>query len=307
MKIVFRPQPSGSKVDPWYYHHHVPYQHNFKKVINEPTLCSQHEKVFLLYTVRTIYDHFDRREVLRNIFSNIPEDSCAKGVPIKHLFLFGKPNNSTIESLIQKESEMYHDILLEDFKESYVNVSIKAIMAWKYSVEFCANAEYVAVMNDEAFIDLNRIVSWLGHDLSKGKYEDHFALCYRIGDSPALHKHIKQFTYLDEEILYRGDFYPPYCHGFGYIAPINVINKLYLAALQNAYYMPTDVWIGVLAEMLNINIINHEHQYIFTGVLKHYASGKYQKSPIIVAICDFENIKSETGKLMRQLYQVIYN
>ncbi|XP_014781684.1 beta-1,3-galactosyltransferase 1, partial [Octopus bimaculoides] len=276
------------------------------KVINEPTLCSQHEKVFLLYTVRTTYDHFDRREVLRNIFSNIPEDSCAKDVPIKHLFLFGKPNNSTIESFIQKESERYHDILLEDFKESYVNISLKTIMAWKYSVEFCANAEYVAVMNDEAFIDLNRLVSWLGHDLSKGKYDDHFALCYRIGNTSALHRHITQFRQLDKEILYRGDFYPPYCHGFGYIAHINIINKLYLAALQNAYYMPTDVWIGVLAEMLNINIIHHKNQFIFQSVLKHYVFEKYQKSRTIVAVCDFENEKSETAKLMRSLYQMIY-
>ncbi|XP_014781687.1 uncharacterized protein LOC106877326 [Octopus bimaculoides] len=28
-KIFFRPQPQKSKVDPWYYQHHVPYQHNF--------------------------------------------------------------------------------------------------------------------------------------------------------------------------------------------------------------------------------------------------------------------------------------
>ncbi|CAI9743212.1 beta-1,3-galactosyltransferase 1-like [Octopus vulgaris] len=303
--IFLRKRPKGSFIPKMYYDDPIPYEHNFKRLINEPNLCSQHGRIFIIYAIITMYSHFDRREILRKSFENIPSDSCARGVVIKHVFLFAKTGNSTIESLIQKESEIYHDILQEDFKESYMNVSIKAIMAWKWVREFCANAEYVAMLNDESLVDHGRLVSWLGTDFSKGAREDHFALCYPVGLARAHHLDMERFRMLEPQKLYQGKFYPRYCHGFAYVAHIKVFNKLYLSALKNTHFMPTDVWIGILTEKLNLRVLFHQKQFKLYKVLEHYQPQIYSKSPAIVAVCDIEDDKFKTVDLMQQVYKVI--
>ncbi|GAB1597676.1 beta-1,3-galactosyltransferase 1-like, partial [Argonauta hians] len=306
-KIHLRRQPTTSKVAKQYYNHPKPYQHTFNRLINEPYLCSQHDRVFILYAIHTIYKHRDRREVLRDNILNPSHNSCAKDVTIKLIFLFAKTDNSTEESLIQKESERYHDIIQEDFQESYANVPLKTVMAWKWSIEFCANAEYVTFMNDEALFDQHRLVAFLGKDYTTGPPVDHFSLCYPLGNGRAAHLHIKQFRELNASLLYQGKYYPPYCHGVAYVVHINIVNKLYRASAILAPFMPTDVWFGVLGEMLGLKVVSHSNRFVMKNVLRHFESGSYNKSAALVAICDEDLKRLDAGPIMKRVHKIFTN
>ncbi|XP_036359632.1 beta-1,3-galactosyltransferase 1-like isoform X2 [Octopus sinensis] len=303
-EIILQSQPKGSKVDKRYYDNPQPYEYDFKNLINEPVLCSQYEKVFLLYTVRTIYSHLDRRKVLRKIFQDIPYDSFSKDIVVKHVFLFANTNNYTTESLIREESRIYRDIIQDDFPESYGNVYLKTLMAWKWSVEFCANVEYVMVLNDELFVDQIKLLPFLHYDLSQADYDNKFAFCYCFGGRELMHNKLKKFRKLGEKMLYQGENYPIYCHGVGYIAHINVINKLYLASLKNKMLMPDDVWNGVLSEKLGIkqNCQNHRVQAskYFGSILK-----SYWKNPFLVAVCDHDNRPEAAVPCLQGIYKSV--
>ncbi|XP_014785216.2 beta-1,3-galactosyltransferase 1, partial [Octopus bimaculoides] len=213
-------------------------------------------------------------------------------------------NNSTIESLIREESKIYRDIIQDDFPESYGNVYLKTLMAWKWSLEFCANVEYVMVLNDELFVDQFKLVSFLHYDLSQVDYDNHFALCYCLGGKKSEHNKYKRFRDLGQKMLYQGKYYPKFCHGVGYVAHISVIRKLYLASLQNKMLMPDDVWNGVLAEKLGIALNCRNELFHVTRSYRSLLK-TYLQSPLLVSICD-QFRPMPTAPCMRQMYDSIY-
>ena len=275
--------------------------HDYTRLINQPEICSQHEKVFLLFAIRTIYPHLQRRQVLREQFNHPQYVDYKSQIVIKHIFLFAKTKDPITEKLINEESKQYNDIIQEDFVESYINVSLKAIMAWKWSLEFCPNTEYVMVENDELYVDIDKMVSFLLKDLTMNRNEDHFAVCSAVGNSPSLHRNMKQFQVLPAEILYKGNFYPPYCNGYGYVAHINVINKLYKASFSNPPFMPTDVWIGVMSEKLRIQIPRLNYLYILENIQKCFADPYYPVNDVMIAVTDYTKNKGHEAEIMHNI------
>ncbi|CAI9726064.1 beta-1,3-galactosyltransferase 1-like [Octopus vulgaris] len=288
-KVTYRKKPKGSNVPDEYYDKPRPYKHNFKRLINEPDLCSRHERLLLLYIVRSFHTNFGRREILREIFQDIPHDPYSKNIIVRHVFIFGKTKNSTLESLIQNESNKYRDIIQEDFMESYTNVSLKTIMAWKWSVEFCGNADYVMVMNDELFVDQYKLVPYLQHQLLQSTRKDRFVACYRYEDSGDV-KFFHEVKHVPQNILYKGKRFPRFCNGVGYVAHIFLINKLYIAALDNHVFMPDDAWNGLLAEKLNIELPYSNKFYEFYNPIQKFSSPDYESSVLMFAVTDKRSI-----------------
>lgn len=301
MKIILRSRPKHSQVDPRYYGQMPIVSHSYKRILNQPTLCSQHERVFLLYLIRSYYKHFNRRQVLRDILKQ--PYFANHSIVIEHMFLFGRTNNKTIEESIRRESNRYKDIIQEDFKESYINVSLKAIMAWKWSVEFCPNVENVFVMNDELFVDQNKLVKHLLKNKAGAHITDSFRLCYfkARGKSGKFAKD----RHMDPKYMYKGKFFPKHCHGVGYIAPIEVINKLYLASLNNPPMMPTDVWIGILAEKLNLKLPNNCSLFVIRKIRRYFENSAYLRLPAFIAITDEEIRKDYVAREQRHLFDTV--
>ena len=301
VNITLHPQPKGSKVDKRYYTISEKNNHNYTRLINQPELCSQHEKVFLLFAIRTIYSHFPRRQVLREQFNHPQYVKYKTEMVVKHIFLFAKTNDSITEKLINEESKQYNDIIQEDFVESYINVSLKAIMAWKWSLEFCPNTEYVMVENDESYVDIDKLVSFLLKDLSRNQNDDHFAVCYAVGNSKSIHRNMKQFIILPAEVLYKGNFYPPYCNGVCYAAHVNVINKLYKASFSNPPFMPTDVWIGVMSEKLRLQIPRINSVFILKNIENYFSDSYYPVKEPMIAITDIGKNKGHEVSIMQNI------
>lgn len=301
VKIILRSRPKNSEVDPRYYGQVPTVSHSYKRILNQPTLCSQYERVFLLYLIRTYYKHFDRRQVLRDILKQ--PYFANHSIVIEHMFLFGRTNNKTIEESIRRESDLYKDVIQEDFMESYINVSLKAIMAWKWSVEFCPNVENVFVMNDELFVDQNKLVKNLLKNKVGGHITDGFRLCYFKAKGRS--GRFAEDRHMDPKYMYKGKFFPKHCHGVGYVAPIEVINKLYLASLTNPPMMPTDVWIGILAEKLNLKLPNNCSLFVIRKIRRYFENAKYLRLRAFIAITDEEFRKDHVAREQRHLFDIV--
>ncbi|XP_029639537.2 beta-1,3-galactosyltransferase 1-like [Octopus sinensis] len=279
---------------------------NLQHQDNEPDLCSRHERLLLLYIVRSFHTNFGRREILREIFQDIPHDPYSKNIIVRHVFIFGKTKNSTLESLIQNESNKYRDIIQEDFMESYTNVSLKTIMAWKWSVEFCGNADYVMVMNDELFVDQYKLVPYLHYQLLQSTRKDRFVACYRYEDSGDV-KFFHEVKHVPQNILYKGKRYPRFCNGVGYVAHIFLINKLYIAALDNHVFMPDDAWNGLLSEKLNIELPYSNKFYEFYNPIQKFSSPDYESSVLMFAVTDKRSNRNHVEAIEEKLLTILAN
>ena len=68
------------------------------------------------------------------------------------MFLLGNPPSSPIAQ-IRKENDLYHDIVQEDFIDSYRNLTVKSIMALKWATEHCKNAKLIFKMDDDTLVN----------------------------------------------------------------------------------------------------------------------------------------------------------
>lgn len=300
--ITLYPQLKSSRTDKRYYNDNRPSPYNCTLLINEETLCSQHKKVFLLVAIRTIYSHIDRRKILRESFHLKPNLGVNDEIVVKHVFLFGNSGNPSLEKQIRKESKEYNDILQADYIESYSNLTYKSIMAWKWSIDYCPNAEYVIVMNDELLFDMGKVLLFLINDLIRGHVDDHFAICYPIGNGAVIHFRMKQFQVLDPTIIYQGKFTPTYCHGYAYAAHITVVNKLYQLSQRNKFFMPDDMWIGVMSEKLRLKLPNHRHLFVIENIEEYFAAEDYALKSGMFAVSDFEELKGSEGRIQQNVF-----
>jgi hypothetical protein len=132
------------------------------------------------------------------------------GKLIKPLFLIGLDDNHPTSAVIE-EAQTFNDIIIEDFIDSYVNLSIKTAFAMKTFVGHFANSKYFFKTDDDVYVnaeELNAILKHAPQDSLIGRLETH-AKPFRLRS----HKwYIPQFMFGDEE-------FPDYFDGPGYIIP----------------------------------------------------------------------------------------
>ncbi|VDD95103.1 unnamed protein product [Enterobius vermicularis] len=83
-----------------------------------------------LIVMYTAINGFKRREAYRRMYG----DLYLQKLGVRLLFILGASRNYSVEKLVRKESLLYHDIIKQDFLDTYYNVP------WK--VRYISRAEY---------------------------------------------------------------------------------------------------------------------------------------------------------------------
>jgi hypothetical protein len=77
----------------------------------------------------------------------------------KIVFLLGY--SSTIQTIVDKENERFHDIVQEDFIDAYKNNTLKTIMAFNWAVLACPGTKYLLFIDNDYFVNVNAITEYL--------------------------------------------------------------------------------------------------------------------------------------------------
>ncbi|GAB1599986.1 beta-1,3-galactosyltransferase 1-like [Argonauta hians] len=274
--------------------------HPYMYLINPSRICAQKDEVFLLILIRTIFSQFERRMAIRETWG---DKRNLRNVSVVIAFLFGRDKDLHLQPSIQRESEIYKDIIQEDFIESYENLTLKTVMAWKWSKQYCPHATYVMVMNDEIFVDMFKLIPYLRQITLKPHYDDHFAFCYFYPCCTAVYHKGKY-----EAQNYSSTAYPEYCSGVAYAASMKVINQLYLMSIDTPMFMPDDAWVGVLAEKLQLKFIDTSNVFegisVKSSILKKFMNPDYLGSGSIIAVLDYVFPKQE-AVMIRHLWHIV--
>lgn len=62
---------------------------------------------------------------------------------------------------IAEESRTYGDIIQEDFVDSYLNLTLKSVMALKWADQYCSDLRYFMKADDDIFINVPRLLAFL--------------------------------------------------------------------------------------------------------------------------------------------------
>jgi len=123
--------------------------HKFRYILNEPEYCGVGEVVNLLILVASAVRHRDNRDAIRATWG---ASEHLRKYNAKVVFLLGQGEESQTE--VMEESKMHNDIVQEDFKDTYRNLTLKTVMGLKWSAIFCPQAKHVMKTDDDIFVNV---------------------------------------------------------------------------------------------------------------------------------------------------------
>ncbi|NXW99111.1 B3GT2 galactosyltransferase, partial [Larus smithsonianus] len=219
---------------------------SFKFIINEKEKCKA-KKPFLVLLIATTAAEVQLRHSIRKAWGN---ESVVPGVEVVRLFMLGVESKDRNEVLL-RESEQYHDIIQQDFLDTYHNLTLKTLMGMKWVASYCSGASFVMKTDSDVFVNTMYLIEKLLRPLSPPP-QNYFTGCLMKGNKPIRNK--KSKWYISEE-EYPGGKYPPFCSGTGYVLSGDLASKIVSASVTVKHIHLEDVYVGLCLNATGIQIV----------------------------------------------------
>lgn len=166
-------------------------------------------------------------------------------------FLMGHSNRSEIKKLNHLEQVKYKDIIIENFVDTYMNLSLKALVMLKL---FAAqkNCNYLIKTDDDVFLNVPLLVKELENTTNSG------ILSGRIVKNEKRQKDYSHKWYAPS-YMYWQDEYPSFLAGPAYLMAQSVAAKLLQTATTIPIFHLEDVYItGICAKKAQIPLVDDQ-------------------------------------------------
>lgn len=245
----------------------------FPYVINEPDKCADSRPApFLVLLIATEPRQVEARNVIRETWGN---ESVAPALGFIWLFLLGKHEGELgflQQRMLEAESQRYHDIIQQNFLDTYNNLTLKTLMGMNWVAIHCPQAGYVMKTDTDMFINTEYLIyKLLRPELELKK--NYFTGYIIRGAVPYRNKGNK--WYMPPEV-YPGEKYPTYCSGSGYVFSGDLAGKIYRASLRIRLLHLEDVYVGMCLAELQIEPVPSPNQ-LFNNWHVSYSSCRYSQ------------------------------
>ncbi|KAL4223620.1 hypothetical protein ACF0H5_017089 [Mactra antiquata] len=212
-------------------------------LLHDPKLCSSVRNLSVLVIVHTAPDHFDRRNSMRETWTN--ETYYRHLGRLRVLFLLGRVNDYNLQLRIEEEFKTHKDLLQGDFVDAYRNLTHKGVMGYKWISEYCRNAKIILKVDDDIVINMFKFFTDVYPKYSVKPKE---ILCNHIHPGTMLIIRNKNSKWYVHEDHFKGQkTYPRYCSGFMVMITNDVIPAIFRSASLTPFFWVDDVYLYGLA------------------------------------------------------------
>lgn len=197
-------------------------------------------KVLVLIT--TAPDHEKHRTAVRQTWGHF---SVRKDVVMA--FVIGRTTNVNIQNNIDKENEIYGDIIQANFIDHYANLTLKTISMFEWVKTYCSESHFVLKTDDDMFINMPLLLTFID-----SKKNDHRVMYGRLakGWKPVRNKKSKYYI---DTATYSKTKYPDFLTGPAYLFTNDIVDDIYQKALGTTFFVLEDVLVtGIVGESLRI-------------------------------------------------------
>ncbi|NXU92861.1 B3GL1 acetylgalactosaminyltransferase, partial [Xiphorhynchus elegans] len=246
--ITFSPSTGLEKVNLMYFYEYEPiYRQNYLFTLRELRKCRDINP-FLVILVSSRPRDRKARQAIRITWGS---QSSWWGQRVLTLFLLGQDpqgGDKATELSVEDESNLYGDIIQQDFRDTYNNLTLKTIMGFRWVSEFCPNTTFLMKADSDVFINTPNLVRFL---LKQNSSEDLFT-GYPFVDNFAYRGLAKSRSISYKEYPFR--LYPPYCSGLGYVLHGKLALRIYRLMSHVKPVKFEDVYVGICLHLLKVNI-----------------------------------------------------
>ncbi len=136
--------------------------------------------VDLLILIGSHPDHSAMRDVLRESWGTPRMDRYV----VKLAFVFGRPDNASLQQQMVDESAQYGDIVQGQFRDDYSNVTIRDLMGLRWTWRQCPQARFAMHIDDDTCMSIDHILDALERQMPKEK--DYVACFAHWWNAPVL-------------------------------------------------------------------------------------------------------------------------
>ncbi|KAL4228921.1 hypothetical protein ACF0H5_011962 [Mactra antiquata] len=201
----------------------------------------------LVIVVISKAENFIRRHAIRNTWG-----SELRALNTQIVFLVGIDENSNIQKQIQKEAELYNDVIQVDLHDTYRNLTRKSIAMLQWLADYCQNSKFYLKADDDMYVNINNVIQAL-----KQIQQQRFFFCHVFKEAPPIREESSKWYISVEE--FGGKFFPTYCSGTTYAYSSAILADLLQSAEQKRIISLEDIYItGMAAEDIDITHIHSE-------------------------------------------------
>lgn len=231
-------------------------------LLDHPGKCHGKDVLLLLF-VKSSPENVERRQAIRSTWGNETYIQEELGVTVRVVFALGvlpdPLRRHSIQQKLRREDMIYHDLVQQDFMDTFHNLTIKLLQQFRWAHAHCAHAGFLMSADDDIFIHMPNLVHYLRGLKAEG-VRDFWAGHVHRGAPPIRRKDSKYYMPYE---MYQWHSYPDYTAGAGYVVSGDVAAKIYQASLMlNASLYIDDVFMGICAKAMGVS--PQEHLY-FSG------------------------------------------
>lgn len=134
------------------------------------------------------------------------------GSALKPVFVIGRSDVAT-DRLVISEARLFNDIIVEDFHDVYLNLTLKTAFAMKHFLRHFRNSTFFFKIDDDVYLNVDNLLAMIRDEsASKNAIVGHLV-------PRAKPQREKESKYYLPHWLYEDDLYPPYHEGPAYLIP----------------------------------------------------------------------------------------
>uniref|UniRef100_A0AAF5PKV0 Hexosyltransferase n=4 Tax=Wuchereria bancrofti TaxID=6293 RepID=A0AAF5PKV0_WUCBA len=207
---------------------------------------------FLLIIVKSSPLHFLKRQAIRVTWGSVFNHS---DFTVKTIFVIGREPFNQENKRLQKEIDLYNDILVGDYIDSYRNNTLKFLSAVQFSFSYCHHhytVPYALFVDDDYLVLVQNLVA----EVKKYDMYDRLYMGWRFDTRPfrtRFHKHRVSVA------TYPFNRYPPYISAGAVLLSSQTIREMYYAIQHTKLYSYDDIYAGILAKSLKLTVKHNKN------------------------------------------------
>ncbi|BFZ17141.1 hypothetical protein BsWGS_20180 [Bradybaena similaris] len=208
--------------------------------MNNPQTCQGFTDVHLLYLVASQPQSSDMRQRIRNTFANA---SFFQPSIVAHVFLLGETSSPNFQLSLNQEQQQFGDIVQGNFMDIPENASYKGLMGMQWVAQFCPQAKYVMIINEDVFVDTDKLLhSFI--PATKTIASERIMLCFFTPESPIPRAGPNAVSV---QLFPGRTKIRPYCKGFAILTTPRVITSLLAAVVYVPLFQLDELYLyGIL-------------------------------------------------------------
>lgn len=215
-------------------------------IINEPDKCKEHVP-FLVLLITVERWQQEARQAIRNTWG---KEDFLPGVKILRLFFLGVDSklNTDAKQALLRESQEFHDIIQQDYMDTYKNLTTKVLMGLNWITTYCPHAVYVMKTDSDMFVNTQYLVNKVLRPDQVPK-TNYFTGYLMLNGSPIRNLNSKWYA---SRHVYPEEKYPPFCSGTGYVFSGDLAHKIIKISPSIRWLHLEDVFIGCCLDKLGV-------------------------------------------------------